>query len=542
MDYRINLLEFDGDLQAKLDAAAQWLRAHPGATLFIPAGTYTVTTPRARQVMADVLSGAYGVNPQNRMFKADFEYSVGLDLRDCRDVTVSAYGAVFLIDGFMEPVSIVNCVNTHVMGLTVDHLRRPFLRGILTDTDSEGRTAITFDPDTPPLPGMSAPRAYLYNRKTHRLCERFIDWYRCQPKLSGDGHWTARLGCSQEDTGNELYIVNALHFRPAFLISHSFGTRLTDVTVHSQPGMGLVGFKSKDIFITRLRVVPAVGYNMSTNTDATHFACCSGTVSVENSEFYGHGDDALNIHNYYYAILEKSGTQCTVRVPADTETHSLEPDYPETGFRLQLVDGRTLAPVDEFIVRSSSQSQICRIELDHPLPEGNGYLLSNLTETPKLIFRGNRVSTHLARGVLCKTRHAVIENNFFRNCTGTAVHIAAEEGWREGIPSEDVRVAENTFENCGFSFHGRTNGASAVSVNISSPDPTSVGLHKDIVIENNTVRCPESAKYAFNIANAENVTVRGNVCSGGQLTAEFSHCRGVFSDIPKEKTVIHDCE
>ena len=109
--------------------AAEFCRTHPGTTLTIPAGTYVITDPLARAAMEHVMKGDWGSNPQRVMFNPHYAYACGFDLSGARDVTVSAYGAVMMIDGFMEPVTIAGCENVELCGLTVDHVRKPFSEG-----------------------------------------------------------------------------------------------------------------------------------------------------------------------------------------------------------------------------------------------------------------------------------------------------------------------------------------------------------------------------------------------------------------------------
>lgn len=67
-----------------------------------------------------------GENPQDVMFSPDYEYSVGMDFHGHCGTTVIAEGLTFIIDGFMEPVSVSDCRDITLTGLTIDHKRKPF--------------------------------------------------------------------------------------------------------------------------------------------------------------------------------------------------------------------------------------------------------------------------------------------------------------------------------------------------------------------------------------------------------------------------------
>ena len=58
MKNTINLSCFEGKTTIeRFSKAAEWLRAHPGATLVMEPGVYEISTPLARQTMNEALSG-----------------------------------------------------------------------------------------------------------------------------------------------------------------------------------------------------------------------------------------------------------------------------------------------------------------------------------------------------------------------------------------------------------------------------------------------------------------------------------------------------
>lgn len=114
-------------LQSLLDAA----REKPGSTVVIPPGVYTLTSPLARQTMQSAIFGEYGENPENEMFRPNFPFTIGLSLNGHQGTRVEAYGVTLMVDGFMEPVSMDHCSGVTLSGLTIDHLRKPYSRGLI---------------------------------------------------------------------------------------------------------------------------------------------------------------------------------------------------------------------------------------------------------------------------------------------------------------------------------------------------------------------------------------------------------------------------
>lgn len=541
MNHRISLHDFPGTPSQQLSAAGDYCRANPGTTLLIPPGKYVLSDPRAKAIQEAVLSGAYGNNPQPVMFHPAFSYTHGLDLTDCHDITVEAYGVSLCIDGFLEPLTLHHASDIRICGLQIDHLRKPFSLGIIIAADdAAGTIDILPSPATPFDERASSPRIFVVESDTGHISDTTFssdDFVERKP------HGLLRYRCrfSRNPVGFAAYFTHTFHFRPAILISHSERVTLEDVTIHSMAGMGIVGFKSEDIVIRRLQVVPSPGFHMSTNTDATHFACCRGTILVEHSLFAGHGDDAINVHNYYYTPISCDDSLTTVILTVRTPdgTHAQQPDIPKSGYTLQLVDKHSLVPLDTYrVVKSTDTTDPCHVLLDHPLPAdaAQNTLFANLTEQPTLIFRHNIVHDHLARAVLCKTSHATISDNAFLYSTGTAIHVAAEAQWGEGIAPSDVTISGNTFDCCGLTRYGRYNMASAVSVNISAANTDAVGILHNICITDNYVILPPTCRRAFYLANATGVRLHGNIVenTGGCAPLCIHCCTDTVYDLPCE--------
>ncbi len=120
----MNFLELKGnDHLEKFAKAMAWLRAHPGSKLVIPPGVYEVIENRARAVFSDMLSGKYGGNPQDVMFRPDFPYTRVLYFCGQEGTRLIVDGVTLLLDGFFEFVSLRHCKNISVRGLIIDYKR-----------------------------------------------------------------------------------------------------------------------------------------------------------------------------------------------------------------------------------------------------------------------------------------------------------------------------------------------------------------------------------------------------------------------------------
>ena len=510
----INLKDFRGqDTLSVFREALKYCRENPRTTLIIPPGRYMIRDEAAVRLMKDVMDGKMGNNPQPHIFTHYFPYSRGIDFNGCRDITVEGYGARILCDGWMEPVSVEKCEGVTIKGLTVDYLRKPYSVGTVIHA-CEDYYDVKFDERYPVDSGMPTPRIYRYSKEKARFDG---DGWECDKKERIAGQTLRFYGDKPASiAGETLCVWHSFHFRPAIFINEAVNTTLLEVTVHSQPGMGIVGHRSENIYAKRLRIVPEVGEYMSVDTDATHFTSCKGDLFFEDCQFEGHGDDAINVHNYYYTILNGRGHSCEITVE-DADAHAQVLDYPDVSDTLELVEIETLSPVREYkviAVENFKAQWKSKIALDADLPEDNSsYYLVNVTRLPKLKFTGCHVRNHLSRGVLIKTRDVLVEGCTFESCMGTAIHVAAEGGWHEGVTSAHVIIRNNRMMRCGHNNQGRIIGASGICVNIDAENPDTPDLHKDILIENNMIEGIDSAQGIY-ISGAKDVIIRYNEISG----------------------------
>ena len=88
--------------------------------------------------MRQVMSGAFGINPEPTIFRPYFPYVRGLDFTGIEDLTVEADGAELLCEGWMAPLSLEGCRNLTIRGLTIDYRRPPHSIGTVSPAIHSG--------------------------------------------------------------------------------------------------------------------------------------------------------------------------------------------------------------------------------------------------------------------------------------------------------------------------------------------------------------------------------------------------------------------
>lgn len=497
------------DDTSALRKAVEYCRNHPGTTLIIPSGVYELKDEQAQELEKKAYAGELGRNVQEKIFLPYYPYAKGLDFEGAKNTTIKADGVTLHCSGWMEPISLINTENIHIQGLTIDYPEKPFSHGKVVEITND-YFDVQFSKERVITEKTPLMRMTFWDHRRNRVDPHCF--YHPQGEILNDNKVRFKIGIPKELLGSTTNVNHCFHFRPAILILNSKNTTLEQITIHSQPGMGIVGFDSKDILIKELAIKPSPGYTQSTNTDATHFAACEGLLRFESCYFEGQGDDATNVHGYYQTINKAEGKSAELQIKADTYTHAQVNDVPRVGDIMELVNIRTLEPEKELKVEKVTfvdKTITCQVELSEELPKNyQDYYLMNVTKLPKLEFENSIINSHLARGILIKTRDVKISNNVFRYCTGTAIHVGAEANWHEGTHAKNVLIENNMITGCG-SGSGGQGGASGIAVIIEAKDTSKSILHDNITIRNNMI-IGENHPCGIYIGNAKNVHLEAN--------------------------------
>lgn len=503
-----------------LRAATAYCREHPGTVLFFPPGTYDIDNEEARRIEYEAVSGAYGEDVQGVLFRPDAPYVTALDLSGCDNTTLLGHGATLLLHGWYEVITLQGAENTTVEGLSILYSRPPSTIGRIVESTDKWFEA-EFD---------TLRYRYIDRTVTGRL--HFFDHLRNRLYTGGASAKElvapGRIRFLSEAApapGDWFVLRHGGHYRPAIMIKECTNTVIRDVKIHSQPGMGIVGHLSRDILIDNLQVVPEPGSVISTNTDATHFTSCSGTVTIQNSKFKGQGDDCTNIHGYYYTMYPGADGRVEIRIE-NADLHALSLDYPQPGDTMVVIDRRDMSERGRYTVQRVDTSAVAWkvvIGLDRePAPEDfeTGYMW-NYSRFPRVRILNNSVHSHLARSFLVKSRDVVIARNSILNSTITAIKLGAELGWRESGPAENVVVEENYITGCGYAADDDTPSCVTLSSEALATPPR---LNRNIIIRNNVFDTDK--RTAVLLKDARDVVVEHNTTQRKDYV-RMENCREV---------------
>lgn len=512
----------DGKNDAKaLRRAAEYCRKHPNTTLFFPPGTYLLEDPVALDIERRAISGALGrgLEVQWQLFQPQKPYVKGLDFTGCEGLSIEAEGATLCVGGWMQILSFIRCKDVSLKGLTIT-LRRPAATEGRITASTDSTFDITFDPQLyAHIDSIVQGRYYFYSREGGHFYYGHVG----EGQIISPGH--IRFQSRSHPAVDDVLIIRYCgHYRPCIMVLETEGISLTDVSIRSFSGMGVVGHMSRDICIDGLRVEPEPGRYSSTSTDATHFTSCSGDLTIRNSFFAGNGDDCTNIHNYYWTIraaeqatdygqLKADERQVEIRVE-NADLHAQSLDVPSRGDTLRIVSRRDMSTLAEAVVSAADSSWTdwrVLVTLDKPLTgiKFEDCLMYNHSRFPRVRIENNKVAYNNGRAFLLKARDVSVTGNDISRCTLSAIKLGAELSWREAGPVEHVLVEGNRIHHTGTADGYR---ASGVMLTTEAPQ-TPPHVNRDITIRGN--RFESERPVAILLQDAENVTITDNDFIGG---------------------------
>ncbi|MBI4977724.1 MAG: right-handed parallel beta-helix repeat-containing protein [Spirochaetes bacterium] len=321
----------------------------------------------------------------------------------------------------------------------------------------------------------------------------------------------------------------------------------TNVTIFASPGLNFVetghkdwagGTKYRGCKIIRR---PGTDRLISGNCDGFHMHYTKKGPVIENCTAEYIGDDFINVRGAMGMIIEQGSEPNTVYIASRQE---FEGDHVlRNGIGIQVIDQDTGAVKSEGTVVSctkergspwvdiatnvkravnplvweNSGKNVFKAVFDKPMNVRRyDYFVYKDNIGEGAVIRGNRFSYNLANGIRMQSRNMLIENNTFEFVRGVGVTVAAYCQWLEGAVAGNVIIRSNSFIDCQRGAHERSIGYSESLGTISIRTGARLGvetllpgtLYHDILIEGNTIVRPAAA--AFFVANASNVTIRGN--------------------------------
>ena len=391
-------------------------------------------------------------------------------LEDFTDFEICAENAVFMFHGRITPIILVNCRNCRVSGISIDYTERFFAEASILNA-SDAQLDLLIDETRYPFKIENGRLTFFGpNWKGGRI-DNLLELdlagapaYRAGDDWQGGGlhaeslqggviRLTGKFGVHQ--LGNRLVLSHEPRVYTALSLLKCKDIVLEDLVIYHALSMGITAQVSENITVRRVKTIPREGSGdpVSCNADSTHFANCSGMVTVEDCVFESQMDDPLNCHGFFTTVekIMPGRKSCLVRFH---HTQHAGVDIYQPGDRLAFLNATTCADLAERDVSDVAAFSELRVLLyfADPLPAEIlvGSAVDNRTRNCGLTVRRCRMGLNRARGLLISTSGPVLveENTFYNGGAAIFIDGADTRFWYESGRCTDVVIRNNFFSGC----------------------------------------------------------------------------------------------
>lgn len=448
-----------------------------------------------------IAPGTYRVTPQNKMH---------LNLFGLSSITIIADNVEMICTETTRALTIENCTNLTIRGLTIDYDPLPYTQGrIVSISDDRMVHEIELSDGYPRADIAHNVKYAIFKPDTRTL--RYGEYYTFRLDVRApDRLHLIKSEMDREKKGGEQIgdlVVVAVSYAPggsqphAVFCSDSVNTVLENITLYSSPMFGFFeshcdGSVYRGCKIDRrspetdlMNREPRL---RSLNADAYHSKFAKKGPQIIGCSARWQGDDCVNICGAYHLITKVDGK--TLRVLAKQKM-DIQPGDPvelvaEDGKRIPDAIVVSVKPAGSATAEEKGRlkslellprirgflKDAYEIKLDHEVDIPFGSVIASMNRmgngfsVKDCIFGNNR-----SRGILIKASDGEISGNRIVNCGMQAIKISPEYQWLESGCSRDVEIKNNTIMN---------SGREAIQVHAFGDYPA----HEHIQILGNTIR------------------------------------------------------
>ena len=420
--------------------------------------------------------GRYRVTPKNREHLA---------LRGLRDRVIIADGVELVCTETTRALTIENCHNVTLRGLTIDYDPLPYTHARIEEISPDRSTLKVRVIDGYPAAETSTGSLEIFDPATNRL-RGLVTYFstRCEPGENGTATLTkARVQpeAALEQVG-DIAVFKVSHapggeIPHALMASDSTGLVFENVTLFAANMFGFFETGcdgSKYLGCTVARRSPESdpvrrGHPRlrSLNADAFHSKNAAHGPAYERCTAHFMGDDAIAINGDFHFVTRGEGK--TWRVLAKHKMNMREGDemqiFTYDGRRLEdrkiisiTPDSGVTEEEQELIakqqmnetLRKTGLSSAFLVELDHGESVPPGTVVCSAGRIGSgFSIRDCRVGFNRSRGILVKAGRGEISGNIIEGSVMTAILISPEYWWLEAGLADDLIIANNRIENGG---------------------------------------------------------------------------------------------
>ncbi len=482
----------------------------------------TAAIDRNKPVTVKFLPGEYRLN-------ADEELTACFTFRNVENIVMDGNGAELIIQNpRMSGFLVENSRRIIIKNFSVDYDPLPYAQAWVTAVDSAARTfEVRLDEGSSE---MDLP----YFRKALRKWGTLYD--RDNPLLAkGDDCWIVLR--DWEKNGERQYKISHLRGSPevgdaylqvarengckTVMLRNAIDVTLENLTTYACPSSPYTGNSCSNIGIFSCKVLVKPGRWIGSNADAVHFQRNAVGPWVENCQFEGVCDDAVNIYAVPNVITaQPSADSLTVKalMPATVTEAAI-------GATVWVFDPVKGALISEAVVKEIQiggkentvilDREIPRLTLKPEEEYGEPLVYFSHNLSSQTVFKNNQIRHPRRFGLVLPTQGVWVEGNLFEDCGASAIiasnHIRVREeidmftGGNLVIRNNTIRNGERWCQSELMNQYGSIN----LSVLRNNHQPAEWRALDNVLVENNTIENWRTCGIRI-VNGGTNVTVRGN--------------------------------
>lgn len=476
--------------------------------------------------------GRYRVTPKDR---------VHLALKDLDGVKIVATGVQMICTETTLAVSIDNCRDTTLIGLTIDYDPLPFTQGRITALAPDN-SWIEFE-IIEGYPENLVERIEIFDGKTELLKTptrhtwgNFESLGKRRYRVAKGEEYQFNPKADREEVG-DILVTNS-ETAPGGSIPHGITIAkctnlvLEDITQYGSNCFAYLEYYCDNTTYRRCAIIPCppeldlqrrgLRRIRSANADAFHSKhAVRGPQYLECVARF-QGDDCINICGEYYMVMGSVGPQVRIlalreinikeghpvelvsysgeRLP-DAKVLKIEPDEsirPEEIAFLQ--EQRMNASNQERL--STPGTQAIAITLDRVVDLPMGSVIASMNHTGNgFLVKDCDFGFNRSRGILIKGSDGKVVGNSITGSKGAAILVTPEWWWLESGSSNNVEISGNIIKDC-------AERAISVIANAGNGSVAPAGAHRNITIQNNSItNCPMPA---IKVTSTDGLIIKGN--------------------------------
>jgi Right handed beta helix region len=510
---------------------------------------------------------------------ATYRINRPLTFKELHGFELNGNGAQLINTTRGSTLTISGCRRVTLRDLTIDYDPLPFTQGTIAAFDKAAlQITVKVDAGYPDDPTFLASitdgffkvmdrrtkalkagaRDFITPAKVERISPGLI---KVQLRWSANDRFPSQLPIA---VGDAAMIAGG--YAHAVVVDGSEATSFIDLKLLASPGMGILeNGGAGSMMLQKVSVIPgprpkgaAEDRLVSTNSDGSHFITVARGPTMEDCAFANTSDDAVNVHGFYYYVVEKPAARRYLLTPK---------------WDIGLSAGDQIESCDRATFRSLGRTRVEQLTKRHA-PELRAKIASlwknkSPTTQPDLVYdlvlqqdlplkvgdsvtslsrigagtTIRRCSFHGCGHVVVKSPSTVVEDCQFAYSSTVAIYAGSDIGfWSESGFAENLVLRNNRFTHSITGANALTSGNDAlgtISIGMSCPEGAT-GFqnnfqNRNVTIEGNHI--DDSYIYAIFVGNADGVKINGNTI-GQTFIRGTAYGAGQFYGIKPDSAIL----